>query len=137
VANPAADDFILVVDDDIADLIGDILRLEGYRVRVATDGEAALREIERGRPSLVITDVRHPGPTGHDLLAHCQLGPDPIPVLLTSAWRDDRASVGVPFLPKPFLIEDLLAAVARLIAWPATGNDASDQDPAYPDWSAR
>ncbi len=50
---------ILVVDDeeDIRMLIAGVLRDEGYSTREAGDSEAALREIDQRRPSLVILDI--------------------------------------------------------------------------------
>jgi two-component system OmpR family response regulator len=51
---------VLIVDDDaeVIKTFGDWLGLEGYQVRTATDGEAALREA-RGVDAIIL-DVRMP-----------------------------------------------------------------------------
>jgi two-component system sensor histidine kinase ChiS len=55
---------ILVVDDDPLSLklTSFVLRSSGQRVRTATDGAEALREVRRGDVSLVLLDIQMPGP---------------------------------------------------------------------------
>ncbi|HVP01542.1 MAG TPA: response regulator, partial [Solirubrobacteraceae bacterium] len=58
----ARDPRVLVVedDDDIAQVLQRSLRMEGYDVRVAADGEAALSEAGRFHPDLVVLDLGLP-----------------------------------------------------------------------------
>ena len=104
---------ILIVDDEpaVRDLLEALLVAEGYLVRMAEDGIAALAALEDG-PDLVVTDLMHPGLPGEAIAAAClERG---IPVLLTSAGRGDPGLPGVPFLAKPFDFELFLATVAVL-----------------------
>lgn len=103
---------ILVVDDErfIVSLLTEILEEEGYTVRVAGDGEAALRQIELRRPDLVVADIMMPRMDGLALAATLRTWSRPIPVILMSAAVTPR-SHGVSFISKPFDIDDLLSAV--------------------------
>jgi two-component system, OmpR family, response regulator MprA len=108
---------ILVVDDEqfIVSLLTEILEEEGYRVRVAGDGEAALEEIARARPDLVVADIMMPRLNGLSLAANLRARPKPIPVVLMSAAVTPRHQ-GVTFIPKPFDIDDLLRVVDDLLS---------------------
>lgn len=67
---PAAEEHILVVDDDVMarDLLVRFLALRGYRVRAAQDGREALRLVEESAPDLVILDLAMPEMNGVELL---------------------------------------------------------------------
>ena len=110
---------ILVVDDErfIVSLLTEILEEEGYLVRIASDGEAALRIIESVRPDLVVADIMMPRLDGLTLAAKLRTSKHPIPVILMSAAVTPRSN-GVSFIPKPFDIDDLLVAVGRIIGPP-------------------
>jgi len=60
---------ILVVDDDrdICRSIEVILRLEGYDVRTANEGEEALAQATRLQPDLVLLDMMMPGIDGYEV----------------------------------------------------------------------
>jgi CheY-like chemotaxis protein/two-component sensor histidine kinase len=60
---------ILVVDDnvDAAESLALLLRMEGYDVRVAHDGPAALAAVEADRPDLVFLDIGMPVMNGYDV----------------------------------------------------------------------
>jgi two-component system response regulator VicR len=108
---------ILVVDDDrpIADVIGDLLRDEGYDVRIAYNGQAALQDIERRPVDLVLSDVMMPKLDGPGLVRSLRERGDPVPVILMSAVYQDVDLPGVEFVPKPFDVGHLAALVARVI----------------------
>jgi CheY-like chemotaxis protein len=106
---------ILVVDDD-HDVVGVLVELldeEGYRVRYAFDGQAALGEIARNAPDLVLADVMMPQVDGVSLANRLQAQGLDIPVVLLSAVYNDVDLPGVRFLPKPFEVDDLLGVIAR------------------------
>ena len=107
---------ILVVDDErfIVSLLTEILEEEGYLVRVASDGEAALRMIESARPDLVVADIMMPRLDGLTLASMLRSSSHPIPVILMSAAVTPR-SHGISFLPKPFDIDDLLGVVSEVL----------------------
>ena len=113
---------ILVVDDETAvlEFVRLILVEEGYSVRTATDGEAALACLETVRPDLVLCDVMLPGLGGWAVYGTMQAHPGwaTIPVVLMSAIPLKCAparSQPAALLPKPFDTDALLATVARLI----------------------
>jgi CheY-like chemotaxis protein len=130
---------ILVVDDiaHVRDLLAVQLRLRGYTVVTARDGQEALDLIAQEKPAIIISDILMPRVDGF-ALAH-QVRNDPqmagIPILLLSATyvsaEDERFALGVGairFLPKPVEGDDLLVAVADAL----TG-----QSPSGPSMSER
>ena len=61
---------ILVVDDEkvIRDMLADFLGMEGYVVRTAEDGTAALQELGNAHYDLIISDLKMPRMGGIELL---------------------------------------------------------------------
>lgn len=115
---------ILVIDDEptISETLRDILTGEGYEVDTAANGAEGLARIHEARPDLVLLDVMMPVLDGFGVLERlAQQSQSRPPVVLMSAgsvpaeWkrRVNR------FLPKPFDLESLLAAVGELIDGPS------------------
>lgn len=104
---------VLVVDDDppILTLVAELLTDEGYRVRAVYDGLAALAEIERDPPDVVVSDVMMPRLDGIEFVRELRRHGHPMPVVLMSAVYDDVDLPGVRFVPKPFGLDYLLAAI--------------------------
>ena len=112
---------VLVVDDEsmVRTLVRRMLEPGVCAVVEAEDGESALRLIERGQPAIdvVLTDMKMPGIDGFDIvtvLAHHR--PD-LPVVCMSGYASvakDRLTV--PFVPKPFSLDTLRAALDPVIA---------------------
>lgn len=103
---------VLIVDDErhIVDLLDDLFRDEGYQVRRAYDGLAALAAIDREMPDLVIADVMMPRLDGLALYNRIRERSRELPVILMSAAVTPR-SIDAEFVPKPFDIEMLLDVV--------------------------
>ncbi|HEX6511542.1 MAG TPA: response regulator [Chloroflexota bacterium] len=113
---------ILVVDDDstIVDLIKAVLADEGFAVTTALDGREALDGRSEGPPDLVVLDMFLPTMSGEEVAdaLRAKYGPD-LPILVTSASKVDveaQALGAYENLPKPFDLEELLAAVRRGLA---------------------
>jgi len=109
---------ILVIEDDvtIVELIRALLVEEGYRVRVATSGPQALAG-EHPAPALVVLDMYVPGLSGSELAdrLRASYGAE-LPILVISASNVDGEAhkLGAyEYLPKPFDLDKLLAAVRR------------------------
>ena len=66
--NPAVSRRILVVDDneDSAEALSVLLRLNGHLVESANDGRHALEAAERFRPDVILLDLGMPGMNGYE-----------------------------------------------------------------------
>ncbi|CAI7977625.1 Response regulator MprA [Frankia sp. Hr75.2] len=112
-----------MVDDDAAvrESLERSLRFEGYEVRTAPDGVAALEVVARDQPDIVVLDVMMPRMDGLETCRRLRARGDDVPVLMLTA-RDglaDRVSgldVGADdYLVKPFALEELFARLRALI----------------------
>lgn len=115
----ARERMVLVVDDEryIVDLLTDLLEEEGYRVKRAYDGMAALEVIDRQIPDLVLADVMMPRLDGLALVGSLRERGLTIPIILMSAAVTPRYS-DVTFVPKPFDIDHVLHVIARALRRP-------------------
>lgn len=108
---------ILVVDDEpvIRDVLSALFTGEGYAVRTAEHGLAALEALQIAAPDLVIADIVMPRLDGWELAGRLRtLQPD-LPVILLSATFRGHPPNGVVFVAKPFDIDHLLAVVAGIL----------------------
>jgi CheY-like chemotaxis protein len=80
---------VLVVDDerDIAELARFKLTHEGFEVATANSGEAALEEVARTRPDVIVLDVMMPGMTGWEVASRLKADPETrdIPIIMLTA----------------------------------------------------
>ncbi|HXS43258.1 MAG TPA: response regulator, partial [Solirubrobacteraceae bacterium] len=113
---------VLVVEDDedIAQALQRSLRLEGYEVRLAGDGEAALRTAITFQPDLVVLDLGLPKLDGIEVARRLRARDD-VPILVLTA-RDavDARVEGLDsgaddYLVKPFERQELLARLRALL----------------------
>lgn len=110
---------VLIVDDEraIVEFLSDLFEDEGFSVRRAYNGEAAIRDIDREPPDLVLSDVALPGLSGIELAE--RITARAIPVVLMSAAQAPPPMPDVAFVPKPFALDGILAVV-RDVLDPAT-----------------
>jgi DNA-binding response OmpR family regulator len=113
---------ILVVDNDaaIVEMLIDVLTEEGYLAYSAPDGAHALAVIARHLPALILLDMWMPGLSGADLIARVRRsGLATMPIVLMTTVPREVAPLLVPgvitCLAKPFVLNDLLACVARYV----------------------
>jgi len=112
---------ILLVDDETAilDTLEILFRGEGYEVSVADSGPKALAALEDEKPDIVLTDIRMPGATGLEVLAHARVVDPEIAVILMTAQASLQSAVRAVnegayyYLQKPFANDELLAICAR------------------------
>lgn len=119
---------ILIVDDEENHrrslAIG--LRLEGYDVHEAKDGEEALVRLDERAIDLAIVDLMMPGIHGLDLARRMRFRHPAVRVVLTSAYhlterQLERADVGaIAFVPKPYRLEELMAFLKLKLSAVAT-----------------
>ncbi|MCB1008508.1 MAG: response regulator [Acidobacteria bacterium] len=116
---------ILAVDDqpENLELLGALLGDEGFEVRFARDGVAALEEVERSRPHAVLLDIMMPRLDGIEVCRRLKSRRPTcfLPVVLLTALSDTESKVrgydagADDFLNKPFHRAELLARLRSLL----------------------
>ena len=119
---------ILVVDDDtaLAEMIGIVLRAEGFEPFFCEDGALAVDAFHSSRPDLVLLDLMLPGMDGIEICARIR-EESGIPIIMLTA-KSDTADVvkglesgADDYVVKPFNPKELVARVrTRLRPTPAT-----------------
>lgn len=113
---------ILVVDDDeaLAEMIGIVLRNDGFEPSFAADGTSAVPMFHSVRPDLVLLDLMLPGMDGLEVCRHIRAESD-VPIVMLTAKSDTTDVVrglesgADDYVPKPFKPAELVARVrARL-----------------------
>jgi len=116
---------ILIVDDEpnIVVSLEFLLRREGFETTVAADGEAALQELERSAPDLVVLDVMLPKLNGFEVCRRIRADPrwrSLRVLMLTAKSRDTEMSKGLglgadAYVTKPFSTKELVGLIRRLL----------------------
>jgi len=113
---------VLIVDDDpeVARTFATWLQLQGYEVRTASDGEAALRQV-RGADAIIL-DARMPILDGLGFLRRVRAEDEHVPVaIVTGDYMIDDSilnefrRLNAQILFKPLWLDDLVALAARLV----------------------
>ena len=122
---------ILVVEDEptVAQLIADVLGEEGYQVDTVLDSREGLERLGRQQCDLVICDLKMPYVDGRAFYRALVRAGSPLQHRMVFVTGDTLAphtlefldSTGLPYLAKPFLVEELKLAVQR--AFGATAAD--------------
>lgn len=134
---------ILVVDDapDSLRFLTDTLEGEGYGVRIARDGHAALASLAAELPDLVLMDAMMPGIDGFETTRRIKADPAlaSVPVIFMTGLSetenivDGLAAGGVDYVKKPIVLAELLARLkvhlgnARIAAGAQSALDASNR----------
>jgi two-component system, OmpR family, response regulator len=114
---------VLVVDDEptLAEVLASVLRYEGWEVRTAADGSAAVRTAREFGPDAVILDVMLPDVDGLEVLRRLR-GANPHVCVLFLTARDaveDRiagiTAGGDDYVTKPFSLEEVMARLRGLL----------------------
>ncbi|MEU6054050.1 response regulator transcription factor [Streptomyces xanthochromogenes] len=114
---------ILVVDDDdaVRRSLDRGLRLDGFRVRAADSGRAALAAIEQGAPDVLVLDVSMPGMSGIEVCRTLRAAGHDLPVLMLSALDETADRIaglqagGDDYLVKPFALQELVLRLHALL----------------------
>lgn len=116
---------VLVVDDEpnIVLSLEFLMRQAGYDVRVARDGEAALKAIEDDPPALVLLDVMMPKRDGFDVCQTIRANAKwkgVRVVLLTAKGRDIEREKGMAlgaddYITKPFSTREVMEKIKQLL----------------------
>lgn len=121
----AAPSRILAIEDEptVAQLIVDVLRDDGHEVEAVLDGQEGLRRLSRNRYDLVICDLRMPHFDGQAVYESLRRAGGPLLEkilfvtgdVLAPQTREFLEPSGLPYLAKPFLVEELKLAVNGLL----------------------
>ncbi len=114
---------ILVVDDEpaVRDSLRRALRLEGYDVELAADGEEALERVSANGIDALLLDVSMPRLDGLEACRRLRSSGNTLPVLMLTARDEieDRVAgldAGADdYVVKPFALEELLARLRALL----------------------
>ena len=113
----------MVVDDEqeMASLLGEVLRDAGYEPDIFTDAEQALHAMTEAPPALVITDFKMQGLDGMTLLERMKAIHPHVPVILITAFGSIDIAVEATrkgafhFITKPFRMKEVLLVVERAL----------------------
>ncbi|MDR0917257.1 MAG: response regulator transcription factor [Oscillospiraceae bacterium] len=114
---------ILVVDDDeyIRELVGTLLKNEGFAVAESVNGRDALNKMDSENPDLCIVDVMMPQLDGFELCKYLRQYYGELPILMLTAKSDISQKVrgfelGTDdYLTKPFEPPELILRVKALL----------------------
>jgi two-component system, OmpR family, alkaline phosphatase synthesis response regulator PhoP len=127
---------VLIVDDEsnLVDLVRSYLEREGFRVRTASDGPAALEAAHLEQPEVVILDVMLPGMDGIEVCRRLRQFSDAYVLMLTARVEELDKIVGLAvgaddYVTKPFSPRELVARVKALLRRPHSGTGAPDTPP--------
>lgn len=114
---------VLIVDDDpiLRQILQNFLVQQGYQVRVAASGEAALQIWEEYQADVIVSDVNMPAMDGFEFCRQLRASPSGqlVPFLFLSGQDEleDRleghSSGGDDYVTKPFEMEELLVKIQR------------------------
>ncbi len=118
---------VLIVEDDqeIRELIGDVLTLEGYAVHSMERLPHGLDRIRKLQPDIIVLDLGLPGIGGIEILRIIREDPGlgNVPIIVCSGALDtiqlhneEFRELHVPVVKKPFNLDQLLDAVRTSIA---------------------
>ena len=116
---------VLIVDDEpnIVTSVRFLMKKAGFDTSVARDGEAALAEVERFRPDLVLLDAMLPHRDGFEVCQNLRSTgwTDLKIVMLTAKGRETEIAKGLAvgadaYVTKPFSTRELVDLVNRLLA---------------------
>lgn len=127
---------ILIVDDekDIRELIGDILKDEGYAIRLAGNSDDCMAEINADPPHLMILDIwlKDSRMDGIDILKTVKRDNPDIPIIIISGHGNIEIAVAAikqgayDFIEKPFNIDQLMVVVSRAMETSRLRRENSD-----------
>ena len=126
---------VLVAEDDErqAEVLRQYLLAGGHEVAVVHDGRAALEQVRRRPPDLLILDVMMPGMDGLEVCRTLRRDSDLLILMLTARTTEDDLLTGLDvgaddYLTKPYSPRELVARVRTLLRRRPAGGKADAQD---------
>lgn len=132
---PALRPALLLVDDDpnLLSILARRMAREGYEIRTAASGQAALSALDHSWPALVVVDLMMPGMDGFELCRRIKRLAD-LPIIVLSAVDASEAKVAAlqdyaeDYVTKPFNPDELVARVQRVLRRASSGKTAITLD---------
>jgi DNA-binding response OmpR family regulator len=120
---PATLDRILIIEANgvLQNILRELFSSEGYEVDLVPDGLAALEMLRQRRPSAVIVDLQHPGPSGCDLCRKIAKLIPGLPLVILSASPEVTEKVLLletgadDYVTIPFSSRELVARLRALM----------------------
>ena len=121
--NPMPSESIVVIDSEpiVRNVMSEILRRAGYRIRATGEPETAFEMVRQDRPDLVITNVFLRGSRSHDVMQRLRSEIPNLRILLVSGLPDDEVvrtwanKDGFDAFPKPFTAQALKEKVREVL----------------------
>ncbi|WP_419865426.1 response regulator [Candidatus Poriferisodalis sp.] len=130
---------VLVVDDEpsFTEALSVGLRREGFEVRTAADGRAALAEISASEPDLVLLDVMLPGMSGLDVCREIRKQSRVPLIMVTARAEEIDAVVGLEvgaddYVAKPYRMRELVARMRAVLRRASDQSSASQPSELLP-----
>ena len=127
---------ILVVEDEpsIAEVVSLYLKRAGYRVSLASDGQAALQLMERQMPDLLILDLMLPRVDGYEIARWVREQSDTPMIMLTARREEYDRIAGLEmgaddYVVKPFSPQELVSRVRAVLRRTRRGLEAAGESP--------
>lgn len=113
---------VLVLDDEVglADVLANMLELEGHTPTVAHDGMAALQMLDRHHFDAMFTDLSMPEMNGWEVLEQAHDRFPELPVVLVTGWgreidmEEARARGALTVVSKPYRLVDIAATIEQI-----------------------
>jgi two-component system response regulator AtoC len=124
---------VLVVDDEpeIRSLLSDLLKEEGYAVKLAKSGAEAIAAVVKDAPDLVMMDVKLPDQDGLAVLRQLKRDHSELEVIVMTAFGGSSTAIkamehgAYDYVTKPFEIDDLLATLKRVFEHADMSNEVT------------
>lgn len=134
----APSDFILIVDDNTANLsvLSELLDNAGFNVRIAKDGNSALKKVAIAKPILILLDIMMPDMDGFETCERLKLSVETrdIPIIFMTALSNTADKVkglsigGADYITKPFQQDEVLARLLSQLKLHILSREISQQN---------
>ncbi|MFN2196873.1 MAG: response regulator [Anaerolineales bacterium] len=122
---PADNKLVIIVEDepDTAEMFAELMRLEGYQIKKAYGGTAAIDLLTKETPYVVLLDIMMPDVSGLEVLRYMRRDPqlENIPVVVISGRPkpdeiiNDLENSATVYVMKPIGVEQILSAIAEAV----------------------
>jgi DNA-binding response OmpR family regulator len=126
-----AEQSVLVVEDtdEIRELVTTVLRRAGFDVREAISGAAALEEVRRDAPDLIVLDLGLPDADGTEICRQIRAETQCYVLMLTARAEEVDLLIGLAvgadgYMAKPFSPRELVARVQAMLRFPRAAQPA-------------